>query len=387
MNKPVIRCSSLGRILGCHGSLTLVPMIAPRDGGESWEGSMLHWLVAKDLVDLLGAEAPDGLPAWPKGVPVTYQLPRQSEWLRNTWLVHAKESIPDDWALQVENELRWEFDRFILVGHHDVLGLDGRLKRSHGIDWKSVYNAVPPAAQNNQVLGYLALEHLNYDTNESSFDVSQPRIGHEEGEKLSTVKLDRAGLERSVSFLNDEVNRALDNAMETNSGPSQCAWCPVGIQCPSIQKEIEYMKATLTPELLAAIRAQPNDQLLADVVVSARILRKPIEGAEELIRERLAEVGRLNASSGPTLTMEIRRGKFSVREGSEEKVLDKMLELLPKSDLSHVVSYSTDEFKHRLAKIRNIPQGGKQPVTAEKIFNEQIAPEMVQGESRVIKIA
>lgn len=386
MSKPVIRCSSLSRLLKCHGSRTIIDRVNPREGGESWEGSMIHWLVAKDLIDYLGAVGT--IPAWPEGVSPLYQLPRQSRWLVDRFVVHAKECVPDDWSLQVEFELRWEFERFILVGHHDLLAISADSKRSHGADWKAVYNAVPEAKNNDQVLGYLVLAHLNYGTDESSFDIEQPRVRPEDGEPHSSVTLDRAQLQAAVRYLEDAVNAALDDPMVTDSGPSQCGWCSATLQCPSIKLEIEKMKATLTPELLAALRAEPNDALLAEIVVASKILSRPFEDAGEMIRERLAATGRINAPDGTSITMELRKGKWSVNDGQELDLYNKVHELLPPAAIAEAVTFSTEALRTSIAIVRGIPQDGKAPVTAKKVFLEEIAtPFLTQGESRVLKYA
>jgi hypothetical protein len=386
--KPIIRCSSLSQLLKCHGSRTIIERVKPRGGNEAYEGTFIHWRTAKDLIEHMGAEGT--VPDWPHGVPRTYKLPRQSEWLINWFVIHAKETIPDDWSLEVENELRWEFDRFILVGHHDLLAtnLQPGARKTHGADWKSVYNAVPPAAQNDQVLGYLVLEHLNYDTDESSFDIEQPRVKPEDGEKSSTVTLNRAQLQKAVAYLESAINAALDDPYTTDDGPTQCAFCAGALQCPSIQLEIEKMKATLTPELLARLAAEPDDALLGDIVVAAKILKKPFEDAGEMIRDRLAAGdGRVNAGNGTSITMELRAGKYSVKEGQEMEVLTTVQSLIPPAEFAKVINYSTDELKQAIARTRGIPQDGKSPTTAKKVFIEQIAPMMEQGQSRVLKYA
>ena len=106
-----------------------------------------------------------------------------------------------------------------------------------------------------------------------------------------------------------------------------------------------------------------------------------------MIRERLAANGRVNAGSGATITMEIRNGKYSVLDGKEQEVFEKVSTLLPAAEVAKVVSYSTDEIKQAIARVRGIPQDGKSPVTAKKVFLEEIAPMLEQGQSRVLKFA
>jgi hypothetical protein len=383
--KPIIRCSSLSQLFKCHGVLTMLAKVAPRSGGESWEGSFIHWLVAKDLIQFLGAEGT--IPDWPQGVPKDYKLPSKSNWLVNRFVVHTKENFPDDWSLQVETELRWEFPRFILVGHHDALGISPDSKKSHGADWKTVYNAVASAKDNDQVLGYLVLAFLNYNTDESSFDILQPRVKEEDGEQYSTVLLKRAQLEQAVAYLESAVNAALDDPMTTDSGPKQCAWCAAAMQCPSIELHRNLMKATITPELLARLKTTPDDALLSEIVIASKILSKSFEDAGEMIRERLATQQRINAPDGTSITMEIRKGQWSVLEGKEFEVYSKVHELLPPEAVAGAVKFSTEEIQKALARVRGVPQDGKSPVTGKKLFLEQIAPMLKQGEARVLKYA
>ena len=66
--KPTIRCSSLPRLLNCHGSDRLIRLVRARRGDEGWEGSMLHWMTADRLVRECGARpVAGGLP--PPDVP------------------------------------------------------------------------------------------------------------------------------------------------------------------------------------------------------------------------------------------------------------------------------------------------------------------------------
>lgn len=368
----------------CHGSKELIARVSQRQGGESFEGSYIHHWTAETLVEHLGASAPEGLPAWPSGVPKNYQLPHSSAWLGNFFVVHTKETIPDEWSLLVECELEWEFPRFILTGHLDVLGISPDGSKAHGIDWKTVHRAVPDAANNNQALAYLVLAYKNYLVREATFDIVQPRTSAEDGERISTVTLNEEQLKQAVEYLEREVNAALDDPMTVNSGLSQCAWCAAACQCPAIRAELNYMKATLTHELLAKITAVPDDKLLTDLVVSARTIKRPIEDAEEMIRERLEQVGRINGSE-VSVTMEKRRGRYTVTEGEEKPMYDAAHALLGAEEVAQCVSYSSDSLKQAIARVRSIPQSGKSPVTAEKVFQEQLVPHLTQGESRVLK--
>ncbi len=384
--KPTVRCSSLDQLFFCHGSRTLQALVRPRFGTESHEGTYSHWRVAKELIDHLGATEPDG-GVTSGTLPVGYKLSKQSEWLLAYFLAHVTETIPNSWALMVELPLAYEFARFILSGHLDVFAINTEGTEAIGLDWKTGYRIVDPAESNNQVLGYLGLMKRAYPMlRKITFQIVQPRANEEAGEqRVSTVTHEGEQLDRDLAYLEAKVNEALEDPMTVNSGITQCAWCAAaGPQCPAWWGDFLSMQATLTPELLARIKAEPDDEMLGEMIVRARTLRRPIEDAEELIRERLDAVGRINAM-GVSITQEIRGGKWKVVAPVE--MLDAVRAILPDAEFAEVVSYSTDRLKDSCAKVLGCPKSGKQAVTAEKVFIEKFAPHMQQGQSRILKIA
>lgn len=383
--KPVIRCSQLDQLFACPASRLMIPRVSSRDSDESLEGTMLHWLTAAELVSHHGATPPPGgLP--PPRVPESYNLPEQSRWIYEFFIREASE-IPGDWAMEVEVPLAYEFERFILTGHPDLLAVNTAATESWAKDWKCGYRAVDPADINNQALGYIVLQKRAWPTlQRARFDIVQPRANEDEGEqRVSTVEVAGDELEQAVAYLEKQVNAALDNAAQINSGPRQCRWCPVGIQCPAIQAEIEDMKAKLTPEALAAIRKEPNDALLGDIYVQVRTIKGAVEDAESMLHERLDKNKLLQAGCGLTITQHFEGGQYTCKDPGAAFAAARSE--LPEHELAKVVSYSVTRLKGAIARVRDIPKTGKAAVTAEGVFADKFAAHFEQGERRIVKIS
>lgn len=374
--KPVIRCSSLDRLLNCHGSRTLEPRVAPRTGDEGAEGTAGHYLVARRLIDEIAARN-GGVKT-----PAKQIIPKISEWIVAWFLRVVREEIPETYALTVEDEFAYEFDRFVLVGHQDITGVNAAGTDFIGLDEKWGYKPVLPAEFNWQVMGYLALAKLAYPAlTRARYAIGQPRNSEEDGfPRLSWVELDGAGLDACVASLEAKVNEALDDPFTVSSGLSQCAWCPVGIQCPAMRKELEFMQATLTPESIEAIKAQPDDKLLADIVISSRTASRSLDDAEKLLKERIGTDGHAVSSEGIRVTLKIEGGQYAVTD--PEGALKAVKAVVPEDRLPHVIKYSSDRLIDEIAAAQNIPKGGKSGTTGRSVFDAVVRPHFTQGERR-----
>lgn len=377
--KPVIRCSSLDRLLNCHGSRTLEPMVAPRAGDEGLEGSFGHWTVAMRMWEEFGA---NGSHIQSPAIPAGYKLPKMSEWIVDWFLRIVRDEIPPNYALTVEDEMVYEFDRFILSGHQDITACNNAGTNFIGLDEKWGYKPVLPAEFNWQVMGYLALAKRAYpNLTHAKYGIGQPRNSEEDGfPRLSWVELDGNGLDACVAILEEKIDEAIDDPMAVNSGMSQCAWCPVGAQCPAIQKELEFMKATLTPEILAAIQATPNDKLLGDIIISSRTSKRSLEDAEEMLKARIEKNGHVVSGDGVRITMKIEGGQYAIID--PDGAFNAVSKLLPPERLPHVVKYSSDRLIDEIATAKNIPKSGKADVTARSVFDSVVKPHFKQGERR-----
>ncbi len=381
--KPTFRCSQLPQVLNCHGSLTLVPLVDDRQGDEGYEGSEIHWTIAHRLITEQGATPPEGGLAT-SGTPRGYRIPRTSEWMVDWALRVVADHIDPFHALQVEGEFFAEFDRFNLSGHIDVNSINGAGTVFVGGDWKTGYKPVAPAELNDQFLGYLVLAKLAWPgLTWAKFFGAQPRNSEEDGfQRVSIVELDGEQLENCVISLEERINAALDDAMTVDSGPLQCAWCPVGIQCPAIQAEIELMKVALTPESLAAIKGSADDALLGQIVISARSFSKAVEDAETLLKERIQAQGSVTAAGGTRITLKEKGGKYKITNplGAWQAVKS----LIPEDKIPQVINYQKERLVDEIAAAAGVPKGGNAETTGQKIFDAVVRPNMEQGVSHTL---
>lgn len=370
--KPIIRSSSLDRVLSCPGSLTLVPMVAHRKGDEGDEGTDLHAKTAFRLVRDLRATGPESL------IGYTYKPGGIADWISDFCYNAVKENTPSDWSLECEAELSQEFDRFTLTGHPDVVALNPDVTEFKIDDFKTGYAPVDIAEMNWQLLAYAVLLKAAYPTLlRGKVRIIQPRNDEDEGfPRISEATIDDIGA--ATAGLEARINAAIDNAMTVNSGQSQCRWCPVGCQCPALQLDQQIMKLQLTPEALAAIKSEPNDALLGDWVITARTLARPTEDATAMLHERLDKVPALVAGCGTQITRKIQRGSWSWPDPL--KTYQAVKALLP-SEASQAKAFrpSTMMIKDQIAETYGCPKTGKAPTTAEGLFTAHIAPTGEQG--------
>lgn len=375
--KPRIRCSQLPQLLSCHGSRILIPRVRARPGKEALEGKVLHYLSAKRLVEQFGAQVPPGGLVDPTAA--GYKLKSNSAWIVDWYVNLVKFDIPVSWSLEVETTLEWEFKHWILDGHPDVIGTSADSKRGHGKDLKTGNDPVLPAEWNEQVLGYLVLQVMNDGIEYGRFDIAQPLVSEEDGyERVSTLEREGGALRGLVSSLDERVCEALQDAGALNSGPKQCKWCPVGIQCPSIQAELTHLRTLLTPQNLARIRAEPDDALLGDIIISVKTVEKAIKDAGELLKERLGVVGTIVAGDGTRISQKLEGGKYKVLD--PVKVLEELLDMIDVDRLAPALQFSRGRIEDAIAAQFDVPKAGSSSEqTAEMIFDARIGPYLEQG--------
>lgn len=379
--KPVIRCSQLDQLFSCGASRVLMPLVRPRVGGEGYEGSFAHWMTAMRAIRELGATPPPG-GLKPADVPAGYKLPKMSEWLVDFFLHLLRHSVDQRHSLMVEQPFAYEFDRFILSGHVDALELCPDALFAAGFDWKCGYKPVAPANCNSQGLGYIVLKKRAWPTlQQVRFTFAQPRNDPDQGEeRITEVEVEGDVLERCVTTLEEQVNEALDRSDEINTGMTQCAWCPVGIQCPGIQAEIEEMKLKLTPEMLARIRASADDATLGDIIIAARTVSRAIEDAEELLHARLDNAQSIVSGSGVTISRKLEGGRYKVTD--PVAMFKAVRELIPEARLAKALNYPVTSLKDAIAEVMDIPKGGKAAITSETVFAAKLGPFVEQGTKR-----
>lgn len=371
--KPVLRCSSLDRVLRCPGSTTLVALVDPRQGDEGDAGTAIHAGVARQLVADCGATGDTGSD---KAKPVA----KHDDWIVRFCKNEVAENCPRPWSLEVEAGLSYEFGRFVLSGHIDALGISEDTTEAIGWDYKTGYDPVDIAEQNYQALGYMVLLKRAYpELRKVTFYIVQPRSNEEEGHpRISSVVLEGEIVQRAVDSLEAQINAALDRPMELESGRIACKWCPAMLQCPALISERDFMKITLTEEAVAAIKAKPNDTTLADWVVAAKTLDRPVGDAKDLAKERIAAAGQIVATDGTAITQKVSKGSWSVVRPWE--LWETLKGLLSEQGRAKVYKPSVTAIKDALAEEMNIKKTGRDPVTAESIFQAQCASHMEQGE-------
>ncbi len=298
------------------------------------------------------------------------------------WVLRqVAELFPPTYALTVENYYSYEFDQFILTGHVDIDAINAEGTEWIGADEKWGYKPVDPAELNDQFLGYLVLAKRAFPKlTKASFHCLQPRNSEEDGfKRISSVELDEAGLAACVTSLEARINAALADPMTTDSGLTACAWCPVGLQCPSIKKE-KSMQATITPELLATIKATADDAQLGDFIISDRTTRRAVEDAETLLHARLDDQEKVVAGNGTVITRKIEGGQYTIVD--PDGAFAAVKQVVPEDRLAHVVKYSSDRLIDEIAKAMNVPKTGKASVTGKGVFESTVRPYFEQRERR-----
>jgi hypothetical protein len=159
LDKPRFRCSNLDQILRCPGSklLTARAVKPAEDSSQATAGKYCHAVAAQRLKDQEGAIGPEIVPS-------DFSGEKFHEFIIGYYLDTVRLYVESYMALTVEEEYEYEFDRFILTGHMDCMGIDADAKEFCGLDLKAGMDPVIEAEENSQVLGYLVLLAMNYPT-------------------------------------------------------------------------------------------------------------------------------------------------------------------------------------------------------------------------------
>lgn len=402
MALPMIRCSSLDRVLSCPGSLTVNRIVKPRQGDEGMQGTALHWAAHWRIQREIGAGGDIG--PRPLG-----DYPRD-QWIPDYYVRHVMENTPAPYSLECEVALAYEFaghsERritvvdwtdgkpvirtahyagFILSGHIDCLALSPDATHAIGWDLKTGYDPVDCADSNWQILGYCVLLKRAYPALHSvTFYIVQPRNDEDEGdERVSCVTI--TNLDTAVATLADKIADAISRPLELNTTIKGCKFC-VGCSCPAIRAEQEKMKQTMTEEALAALKAEPDDITLAEFAIGAKLLTKPIEDAKALLNDRLDKIGQLVAADGTVITRSVQKGSWTVND--PQAFFRAMREVLPADEhLARVTKPSMTALKDEIAVVLKVPKTSKNGVSAASVFDSTFAPLATQGVRQLIKFS
>lgn len=370
-----IRCSELDRALLCHGSLTLCAIVDPRQGGEGLEGSALHQIAHTRMAAELGASGDPGAEIECKSLAF-------SRWVADFYYRFVRDTVPPDWSLTVETPVAYEFGRFILSGHIDALAMNADGTEAVIFDLKTGYDPVDSADCNWQVFGYGVLLLRAYpDLKKITGYIVQPRNDEDSGFRRVSEPMILEGdtLAASIQTLEAQLNAALDNSREVNSGPKACLWCPAAMQCPAAIAERDSMKIKLTDSVLESIKATPDDAVLASWVVAGRVLGRPLSDAKDLAKERIAAVGSITSPEGVVITSKSGPGSYSYPD--PVAYIKQLRVLLPKDeDLARAVNPSITKAIDVIAEVNEIPKTSRVGQSATTIVNGALKPLTVQGE-------
>lgn len=370
MTKPVLRCSSLDRVLLCNGSPALVERVAPREGEEGDEGRDIHAAISRRLIVELGATGPSQSEQ-------CNPVKKNSQWIVDFCFRATQEVVPPDWSLETEAAIAYEFENFILSGHPDVIALSPDGAEVICDDYKSGYTAVDEAEINEQLLGYCANLKRAYETlKRGRFRIIQPRNSEDDGHpRISEVVIE--DMDAALKGFEVRVNKALANSRELNSGRTQCRFCPAALQCPALIAERYSMKATITEQGLAVLKAKPDDATLADWVVAGKTIAQPLEDARAMAKSRIELNGQIVANDGTVITQKTTRGAYKVIRPLE--LWETLKGLLTEEGRAMCASWSMTKIKDRIAQEMKIPATGKAAVTSETVFDAQVRTFVEQG--------
>jgi hypothetical protein len=380
--KPTDRASNMSRSLACPASPTVMAIVGERDRDDGYCGTMIHWMIADRLIREFGATPPEG-GLQPPQVPAGYTVPSDSLWIVDWALRHVRDTIPPDWALMVEVEFCYEFERWILTGHGDLIAQSPCGTKIMGRDWKCVYTPVDKAEENDQVLSYQVLCKLDWpETNEIDFKICSPRLRDED--KITTSIVSGRDLDLCVLSLDKRKCEALDNPTKLCTGIKQCNFC-AGVSCPAIRAEAEYMEMTLTPEMLANLKREPDDTTLVDFVLSARTLTKPIKEASDMLHERLQKAGEITSSSGLRVSGYSEIGGYDINDPIGYIQACRNIGFTDEN-IARAFTPSLKGVTEEIVAIKKCAKTGKDPVTAKSIIEGYLKPFMTPTMKRMLKI-
>lgn len=381
--KPRIRASSVPRVLSCNGSERLIPLVPkPGSGADAEEGTALHYMAHSRAAREFGAVGDLG-PQPP--IPHSIEF---NKWVADYYVDTLAVEFPRTWSWEMEAELEWEFDRFILTAHPDDFAMSPDGSEGIGADFKAGRIPVEHAETNWQFFSYAVLEKLHYPSlRKITWLGVQPFNDEDAGfQRVTRTTLEGDTLESAAAYLENEINKALDNYMELNTG-TQCKYCPVSksLQCPAHLALREHMKYHMTEADVAKIAASPNDATLGDWVLDAMTIEGPAKAAKELAKERIKARGYIDAGCGARLTIKTTKGSISVPDKvAFRRVVEQVLPERERQD--RCIEWSKGKIIDEIAEARNIPKKSKGDVSAESVYVTHLEGLTQQGVREIIQV-
>ena len=372
--KPTLRCSEADRVLRCNGSLRLTRLVDARESGpEAVMGQGVHFLAHDKMRRELGAVGNIG------ERPADMKAALNSAWIADFYVRQIKETVPADWSIEMEADLDHEFEQFILTGHPDDIAMNLEATEAMIFDLKAGYLNVDVAEINSQLLCYLCLILKAYPTlKKATLFLIQPRVDEDEGfERVSSVVVD--DIPQAVRYLEAQINAAIANDMELNTGPKQCLYCPAKLQCKAVIELRAAMKTTLTKEDLERVKREPQDSVLADWYLDGKVLSGAIDDATKLAKERIKATGSIESSDGTRLGVKVEGGAYSYPSMDAYFEAHKLV-LPDESSIPRCWKPSKTATIEEIARVRGVKKTGKDSVTATSIYDGHFRSYVVQGE-------
>lgn len=382
--KPVIRVSSIDQLLRCPASKPLSEHIPSVSGREANDGTYIHYQIGDILVKQHGATKGSDYkkPKMPKG----YEFNVKDAWIIDACVRNALEFVPSDWSIIVEEELAWEYDNFILVGHADLIGLSPDVTSASVKDWKTGSIFVDNADINYQILGYSVLTWRSWETIDwMRFGLFQPRaFMGDDGERDSEdLIVGRKEFEQAEQFLVSKIDEALEQSYIVNTGPKQCRWCPAVLRCPAIREEINRMQMQITQNDIAKASEDVSNHDLAELLHGAKVLSPIIDKVTDEAKRRLKDGEELIADGKQFKYQRVPYGKKVVDMPTFVRNVESVV---GSEKLMDSVKIGMDDTRKLIAKVKDVPQKSKKEdkECAQKIIEKLNGDNLVQNHRELI---
>ena len=132
------------------------------------------------------------------------------------------------------------------------------------------------------------------------------------------------------------------------------------------------------------MKAEPDDETLAEFAIGTKLLAKPTEDAKALLNARLDKVAQIVGADGTVITRVTQKGVWKVND--KQAFFSAMRGLLPKDEqIARVVNPSMTALKDEIAAVMKVPKTSKDGVSAAGIFELTLAPLATQGVRQIVQ--
>ena len=177
-------------------------------------------------------------------------------------------------ALQIHRELRmWDKLRRY-SGVPDYVAIAG--KHALIADYKTGPIAVEHASMNKQLMALAVLVANNFDVDEITVAVIQPKCG-----QPTLYRYDKKGMRNARQTINRILRRLNDPTLKPKPGPKQCRYCNAKPICPALKDEVN--------ELVAVVPDALTPQRVSQVLSKAKVVKELIKSVEDRARRMIKE--------------------------------------------------------------------------------------------------